>query len=117
MKDRISAVSAGKEVQVRTLEEIRESSLASNRQIVSIMDLFSLIVLVIAVTGMINNVIISFMEKKWIFAVQRSIGMSRAQLAGTALLEAMFTGLMGSLPGVCGGICLLYLAPMIMENL
>lgn len=117
MKDRISAVSAGKEVQVRTLEEIRESSLASNRQIVSIMDLFSLIVLVIAVTGMINNVIISFMEKKWIFAVQRSIGMSRAQLAGTALLEAMFTGLMGSLPGVCGGICLLYVAPMIMENL
>ena len=57
------------------------------------------------------------MEKKWIFAVQRSIGMSRAQLAGTALLEAMFTGLMGSLPGVCGGICLLYVAPMIMENL
>ena len=117
LKDRIVIESAGYDLQVSTLDEIREISLESNRQIVLIMQIFSLIVMIIAISGMVNNVIISFMDKRRIYAVQRSIGMSRFQLVKIALTEAALTGLFGSLLGLAGGLCLLFVVPGIMMTL
>ena len=96
---------------------IKDASIESNRQIVSIMQLFSLITLLIAVFGIVNNIIVSYMEKRRIFAVQRSIGMSKFQLVKIALVEALLTGIIGSVLGIAGGNGLLYIAPKIMMSL
>lgn len=117
VKDSVITSSMGLDLQIKTLDEIKQSSLDSNKQIITIMDTFSLITLIIAITGMINNVIISFMEKKWIFSVQRAIGMSKIQLVKVTLIESALTGLIGSLLGAVGGLCLLFITPMIMKNL
>lgn len=117
VKDDVITSSIGLNYQIKTLDEIKQSSLDSNKQIVTIMDTFSIITLIIAITGMINNVIISFMEKKWIFSVQRAIGMSKIQLVKVTLIESALTGLIGSLLGIVGGSCLLLIAPKIMKNL
>lgn len=117
LKDKVVIESADYNLQVVKLEEIKDTSLESNRQIVVIMQIFSVIVMIIAISGMTNNVIISFMEKQRIFAVQRSIGMSKFQLIKIALIEAGLTGLIGSLIGIAGGLCLLYVVPEIMMAL
>lgn len=117
LKESIVIESADYDLQVTTLEEQKDSALESNGQLVSIMQIFSLIVLIIAISGMANNIIISFMDKRRVFAVQRSIGMSKFQLVKIALAEASLTGLIGSLLGITGGLCLLYAVPEIMMAL
>lgn len=117
MKEELAVTSGDKDVQIKTLDEIKDASIESNRQIVSIMQLFSLITLLIAVFGIVNNIIVSYMEKRRIFAVQRSIGMSKFQLVKIALVEALLTGIIGSVLGIAGGNGLLYIAPKIMMSL
>ena len=117
LKEQITITSSDMDLQVNTVDEIRETSLNSNRQIIIIMQMFSLITLIIAVLGMANNIFISFMEKRRIYAVQRSIGMSKYQLIKISLTEAFLVGLIGSILGISGGLCLLYIAPKIMMSL
>lgn len=117
MKEKLAVTSGDKDVQIKTVDEIKDASIESNKQIVSIMQLFSLITLLIAVFGIVNNIIVSYMEKRRIFAVQRSIGMSKFQLVKIALVEALLTGIIGSVLGIAGGNGLLYIAPKIMMSL
>ncbi|NLL05124.1 MAG: FtsX-like permease family protein [Clostridiaceae bacterium] len=100
--------------EVYTVEEMKQDTLSSNKQIMSAMQFFSIIALIIGAIGIANNFIVSFMERKQSFAVFRSIGMEKRQVLKMILLESMSGGIIGGVIGVIGGISLLWILPYIM---
>jgi putative ABC transport system permease protein len=93
---------------------MKQDTLSSNKQIMSAMQFFSIIALIIGAIGIANNFIVSFMERKQSFAVFRSIGMEKRQVLKMILLESMSGGIIGGVIGVIGGISLLWILPYIM---
>ena len=100
--------------EIYTVEEMKQDTLDSNKQIMSAMRFFSIMALIIGTIGIANNFIVSFMERKQSFAVFRSIGMEKRQVLKMIILESMSGGIIGGVVGVIGGISLLWILPYIM---
>lgn len=61
-----------------TREEMREKNLESNQMIVNALSIFSYMAIIIAALGIVNNVSISFLQRKTEFAVLASVGMENS---------------------------------------
>ncbi|MBC7764846.1 MAG: ABC transporter permease [Hyphomonadaceae bacterium] len=79
-----------------------------------IMQGFAVVLLVIGIFGIINNLIINFLERRSAIAIYKSVGMSRAQLKKTTLIEALNAGLFGSLFGIITTLLEIMLAKRLM---
>lgn len=81
---------------VMSKEALEEENLKFNEQIDKPMSAFAVFSLLIGVFGILNNFLISFIERKHSLAIYRSIGMSVRQTKKVLLLEAVIIGVVGS---------------------
>ncbi len=101
--------------QVNTIEELKKSDLNANMQIILAMKAFSFMVLLIGTVGVINNFIISFIERRRTLALFRSIGMNKKQVIQMVFVESVMIGIIAGIVGILGGILLLFILPGISE--
>lgn len=85
-------------------EDARKLVLQSNNQLFYILQGFTLLTLLTGTFGIINNLIISFLQRKRQLAMLRSAGMSRLQLLWLMLIEAAIQGISGGLLGIAAGL-------------
>ncbi|WP_234117385.1 ABC transporter permease [Clostridium hydrogenum] len=76
---------------------------------------FPMMALVIGAFGVINNFVISFIERKRSLAVYASVGMSRSQTRKMLFVESISIGLIGSLAGIAGGMLMIYIIPFMFD--
>ena len=100
---------------IRTVDQLAEENRRSNEQTFLVLRGFSLMVLLIAVVGVFNNFVVSFLARRRSLAVLYSVGMSRAQGVRTLLIEAGTGGLIGGLVGVGAGFLLLLETPAVLR--
>ncbi len=90
-----------------TKEELRKENVKSNQQSMMLMSGFSILASVIGIFGILNNLMLSFIERKHSFAVLRSMGMSKRQIIKMIFIESATGGLIGGAIGVLGGVILI----------
>ena len=100
---------------VMTIAQMEENEHKSNGQLFTILNGFSIMAMIIGIFGILNNFIISFIERKRSFAVFRSIGMSKRQIIKMIFIEALTGGLIGGIVGVFAGILMISIVPYVMR--
>lgn len=101
-----------------TVTSMKDEAIQSNRQLFVILEGFSLIALAAGTFGILNNMILGFIQRKHHFAVLRSIGMSRGQVVKMILIESLTGGVIGGLAGISAGIITTSLiVPQVIEAL
>ena len=99
-----------------TVQNQEKENLASNAQLVTILKSFSIIALIIGIFGVLNNQLISFMERKRSFAVLRSIGMNKVQIVKMIFIEALTGGILGGVFGIIAGFVLLFIVSCVLKD-
>lgn len=96
-------------IQVSTTltKDIERAERISYGSIFSALNGFSVMTLVIGTLGVLNNLIISFIERKRSLAILRSVGMSRAVTSKVLTIEAVLSGLIGGAAGILAGILMI----------
>lgn len=74
---------------VSTFEETRERNIEGNEQLMNILSIFSFMSVVIGAFGVLNNIGISFIQRKKDLAVLSSVGMSNFQRAKMLIIESV----------------------------
>lgn len=80
-------------VNVLTKQELIEADIAQTSVLIDNLKYFGYICMFICMLGVLNNITISFIQRKREFAVISSIGMSSGQRASLLLLESVFSSL------------------------
>jgi len=91
----------------KTVKQIEYSIKSSTAQILAGVQGFSVLSFLIGVLGVVNNLLVSFIERKRILAMFRSIGMSKAQNIKIIFIDAFTGGLIGGILGVSLGILMI----------
>ena len=100
---------------VMTIAQMEQNEHKSNDQLFIILNGFSIMAMVIGIFGILNNFIISFIERKRSLAVFRSIGMSKKQIIKMIFIEALTGGLIGGIVGVFAGVLMISIVPYVMR--
>jgi len=100
---------------VDTVSTLEENNRKSNAQMFIILKGFSIMALVIGVFGVMNNLVISFIQRKRNLAMFRSIGMSKGQIVKMIFIEALTGGIIGGLMGIVAGVLMIAIIPNIMK--
>lgn len=103
VKERIEQEFVRQKPYVETKYKQQEEYLESNKQVMLLMNGFSVLSIIIGVFGVLNNLLISFISRKRSLAVFRSMGMSKVQIVKMIFLEAFTGGIIGGLFGVATG--------------
>ena len=104
------------EIQVYSIQELTQELINVNVQLFSILTFFSLAILLIACLGIVNNVIISFIERKKSMAVLRSVGMDSYQLLKMVMIEAVTGGIIAATVGIGCGALMIRITPYLYET-
>ncbi|AGZ43395.1 lysophospholipase L1 biosynthesis ABC transporter permease [Actinoplanes friuliensis DSM 7358] len=99
-----SALQAHPLVQVDDLASVRAERGDAIRQIVGIIAVLLGFALVIALVGITNTLSLSVLERTRESALVRALGLTRAQLSATLMLEALLMAAAGALAGVLFGV-------------
>ncbi len=102
---------------VQSLNADKQDVIKTNQQIFSVLKGFSFMTIVMGILGVFNNYLISFIERKRVLAMLRSLGMSKRQIIKMIFIEAMTGGLIGGIVGVGGGVLMVSVFPYIMKAL
>ena len=98
--------------------DARERTLKSSHQLFLILQLFTVLTLLTGTFGILNNLIIGFLQRKRRFAMLRSSGMSKMQLCRMIFIEALVQGITGSTLGIgVGTIATWVIIPQIIKAL
>ncbi len=100
-----------------TVKGIRGRNIAQNERMFVIMDGFSLMAMIIGIFGVLNNLLLSFLERKQSLAVLRSMGISQGQIIRMILIESMTTGLIGGIMGVFAGWLMISVIPYVTRSM
>ncbi|PRR82108.1 FtsX-like permease family protein [Clostridium vincentii] len=76
---------------VSTRDEDQEKNVEGNQMIVNILSIFSYLAIFIAALGVLNNIIIGFLQRKRELAVLSSVGMSDGARNGMLLIESVLS--------------------------
>lgn len=112
--ERLKAKLNQKDPFVETKANAEALNSTSNQQIFSILSGFSGLAMVIGVFGVLNNLLISFMQRKRSIAVFKSVGMSQKQVFQMVLIEALASGLIGGIGGIVLALIFLYIIPFLL---
>jgi putative ABC transport system permease protein len=102
-------------IRLITMAEMEKSNNEGNAALFSIFKAFSIMTMVIGIFGILNNFAISFMERKRVLAVLRSIGMSKGQIRKMIIIEAMTGGLIGGVVGIIMGVMIISIIPYLLK--
>lgn len=100
----LKAVFSKRQPDIELKEEARKADQQSSGQIFFMLQGFTVITLITGTFGILNNLIIGFLQRKRQLAMLRSCGMSRRQLRGMIAAEAVIQGMIGSASGVLAGL-------------
>lgn len=98
---------------ISTVKSLREQSMQSNNDMFFILRGFSLLALLIGIVGVLNNLLISFIEQQRSFAILRSVGMSKRQITKMIFIESFTSGMLGGIIGVLAGLIMIDILPQI----
>lgn len=101
----------GKSLWVQTVKQSEIDNQKNNEQIFNILKGFSIMTMIVGIFGVLNNFLISFMERKRHLAMLRSIGMSKKQMIKMIFVESLTGGLIGGTVGMGAGYLLLLFVP------
>lgn len=76
---------------VSTYEETRDKNIEANKMLINILSIFSFMAVVIGSFGVLNNIGISFIQRKKDLAVLSSVGMSNIQRGKMIINESILT--------------------------
>jgi putative ABC transport system permease protein len=88
---------------VSDLDQMKANDTKSSQQLLTLLESFALLILVAGIFGVLNNYIISFVERRRHLAIFRSVGMSRMQLIRMMLIESLTGGIISAVIGCAGG--------------
>ncbi|MFP4016034.1 MAG: ABC transporter permease, partial [Halanaerobiales bacterium] len=100
---------------IRTVEELKEINKGFISGMFDIIIAYSLLAVLISVVGIINNLIVSFIERKRYLAIYCSIGMSRKQLRKILVVESTCIGILGVIFGLVGAVALIEIVPYMLR--
>ena len=100
-----------------TLADAKVREVEANQQMFLVLRSFAAMTLLIGIVGVINNFLVSFLERKRSLALLRSVGMSKKQTIQMLLIEAFSGGVMGSIAGVGSGFLMFFIVPEILRAL
>ncbi|AIY82452.1 FtsX-like permease family protein [Clostridium baratii] len=104
-------------VSIKTKEELKDTELKNNAGLMSSLESFSFMALIIGSLGIMNNLMVSFMQRRKEFAVLASVGMSKRQRSKMILIEGITIGIVGSVLGVITGVFVCEFIPEISLSL
>ncbi len=104
LKERYRASS----VEMSTVAQMCKDNADSNANLMKMISVFGMLTLMVAIIGVVNNLLISFIERRKGLAVLRSVGMSKKQLTKMIFVEALGSGLISGLAGIAGSVLLLF---------
>lgn len=104
-------------VSIKTKEELKDTELKNNAGLMSSLESFSFMALIIGSLGIMNNLMVSFMQRRKEFAVLASVGMSKRQRSQMILIEGITIGIVGSILGVITGVLVCEFIPEISLSL
>lgn len=99
------------------MKEIGDNDIANNSQLFLILQAFLVLAIAVGVLSIMNNLLISFMERKRSLAMFRSVGMSRKQMVKMIFVEALTSGTVGGLVGLVGGVAMASIMPYVVDAL
>ena len=89
---------------IDTVQNFAVNNAEQNNQIMSMISVFAILAMVIGIVGVLNNLMISFIERRQNIAMLRSIGMSKLQVLKMIFIEGLGSGLIGAITGIGSGI-------------
>lgn len=98
--ENIGRIYTRKSVKALTLDQLKKIDEEQIKRIFVILKIFSGFAMLIGVIGIVNNLAVSFIQRKLYLAVQKSIGMSKRQIVEMIMIEALSGGFIGSVAGV-----------------
>lgn len=96
--------------------ELKNNIVTANTAMFTILQAFSVLAILIGILGVLNNVLISFIQRKRSLALLRSIGMSKSQIVKMIFIEAFTGGVIGGATGVIGGVMLISIMPLLLRE-
>jgi putative ABC transport system permease protein len=115
VRDSIKERFKGKKYRVDTIADMEKNNAKANEAMMSQLRAFPFISIVIGAFGVLNNFIISFIERKRALAVMASIGMSKRQTIKMLFIEALSAGLIGGMMGIATGLAMTSIIPLVMK--
>ena len=100
---------------ITTYEESIDSNIKSNAQIINILNIFTIIAVVIAAFGVLNNIMISFIQRKGSFAVLASLGLEKTQRIRMIIFESLYITFWAFIGSILGQNLLLWYSSKITE--
>jgi putative ABC transport system permease protein len=104
-------------IRLITVAEMEKANNDSNVALFSIFKGFSVMTMVIGIFGILNNFAISFMERKRVLAVLRSVGMSKRQIIKMIMIEALTGGFIGGAVGIIMGVMMISIIPYLLKSI
>jgi putative ABC transport system permease protein len=92
-----------KQLFIQTNTEFREEIHSAVNQIFAMADVMQLLVIIIAVIGILNTLLVSILDRTRELGMLRALGFTQGQLATMILWEAAFMGLIAGTLGVLSG--------------
>ncbi len=109
---------AGRKPQIELTKDLKVTAVEANQQLFMILEGYTLLTMITGLYGILNNSVISFLQRKRQLAVYRSVGMSGLQINGMLLTEAVVQGLFGGLLGIAAGVAATWIiVPQILKAL
>ncbi len=98
-----------------TVNEMSELNRKSNDSVFNLLKAFSVMALVIGIFGILNNLVISFIQRRRALAMLRSVGMSARQAVLMIFIEALSGGVIGGIAGIIAGFIQIMVTPYVMK--
>lgn len=102
-------------ITVSSVDEMAEISRNNGRQKTNIINGLSFVVVIICFFGLLNNLIMSYLERRKSKAIMYSIGMTRLSGLAITLAEAVTSGITGGIIGVAEGIGIINISRFVMK--
>ncbi len=102
---------------IYTRQELLIANKEGVEKVFSILKSYSQLTMVIGIIGIINNFLVSFIERKKGLAIYRSIGMSGKQLKKMLILEGVSSGVIGGTVGLIAAIPMIGIMPKVMGKI
>lgn len=104
-------------VVIKEKVQMEKAEIENNAGLMNSLESFSIMSLIIGALGIMNNLMVSFIQRKREMAVLASVGMSKKQRMKMIFVEGFTIGIVGSLLGVLAGIGVTKFVPEITLSL
>ncbi len=97
------------------VDDFVESFKDSMSQITIIIQCFAIMAVIVGFVGIVNNLLLNYIEKQHELAIFRSVGMSKVQMIQMLFAESFIIGLTGGISGVVCGVMQLNILPIMLQ--